>query len=97
MKIDELDIEIIYRERKSICIRIQEDNKIKILVPNGISDKIIYEVVEKKLSWIENKIERNNQRMLNRKVRYGIDGEEYLYLGELYTLKIILDKRGKIT
>ncbi|GAA0124931.1 SprT family zinc-dependent metalloprotease [Clostridium sp. ATCC 25772] len=95
MKIDELDIEIIYRERKSICIRIQEDNKIKILVPNGISDKTIYEVVEKKLNWIEGKIKRNRQRMLDREVKYGVDGEKYPYLGELYTLKIILDKKGK--
>lgn len=93
--VEDIQVNIKYRNRKTICIRIEEDATITVLSPKGISKKDIQSILYKKEKWISSKIKVHKEKFKNKKNRLGVSGESYLYLGEEYILKIKEDKQKK--
>ncbi|ATD55101.1 M48 family metallopeptidase [Clostridium chauvoei] len=94
---DELiEFEIIYRNRKTLSIKIDIDGNIKVISPEKLSENNILNIVEKKASWIINK----RKIMLNRKKvipkNNYLNGEFYLYMGEKYTLKVVTTPKDTV-
>ena len=79
---------------KSISIKINK-NCIKINIPFLFSNKKIEELLSKKYTWIKKQlfIQSRNQTLLKKEY---IDGEEFIYLGNPYKLKIIIKKKYSI-
>lgn len=87
-----LDVDVIYRKRKNISIKIIPKDKIQVIAPNRVSRKIIEESIQKNSKWIISKLDKfkdMEDSFLNREY---IDGEIYYYIGNPYYLKILKDK-----
>ncbi len=89
-----MDIEIekiIRSRRKTIALQITERATLIIRAPYNLRKKTIWDIVSKHEKWIEKKRRETEER--NRKIqpRRFMDGEEFLYLGKPYPLKIVND------
>lgn len=78
---------IIRSKRKSIALVISSDATLVVRAPFRISLDYIEKMATRKIDWIERKIKeiQNRPKAVERKF---IAGEEFLYLGEKYQLKI---------
>ncbi|HNQ20805.1 MAG TPA: DUF45 domain-containing protein, partial [Bacteroidales bacterium] len=85
IKIDE----IVRSKRKTVSIQIKHDGTLIVRAPIRLSQKEINDIVLKHQQWINAKqseiIERNKKRLS------FTEGEELLYLGKYYPLKIVDD------
>ena len=87
-----LDVDIIYRKRKNISIKITPKDRIQIIAPHKVPIKILKETIEKNSSWILSKLNKfKNMDDSFLKIDY-VDGEIYYYIGKPHYLKIIKDK-----
>ncbi|MGL5647899.1 MAG: M48 family metallopeptidase [Clostridium sp.] len=89
---------IINRKRmKNISIRIR-DGKVLVSAPFGIEDDYIFELLEKKKAWIEEKLEvKGDFRVSDLLKRDKIDdGEQINYLGVQYNIKVKEKSTGGI-
>ena len=87
-----LDVDVIYKKRKNISIKIIPKDKIQVIAPNRVSRKIIEEAIQKNSKWIMSKLDKfkdMEDSFLNREY---VDGEIYYYIGRPYYLKILKDK-----
>ena len=75
--------------RKTISIQVYQDCTVKIRVPVGLSQQKINDIITKKESWINKKIQhfQQNQKEIISKKEY-IDGEVFYYLGKPCKIKI---------
>lgn len=80
---------IIRSKRKTLSLQINENGQLIVRVPRFIPDIEIYKFINKHKKWIEEK----SQEILIKKDKLKLynfyDGEEFLFLGERFTLKII--------
>jgi predicted metal-dependent hydrolase len=84
-----ISYEIVYsRKRKRAAILVRPDTRIEFRAPQGLSTDIIREMVKGKAQWILKKLELfEANRLPDQKKRY-CEGENYLYLGREYPLRI---------
>ena len=91
IKIDE----IVRSKRKTVSIQIKNDGKLIVRAPIRLSQKEINDIVLKHQHWINTKqseiIEKNKKRLS------FTEGEELLYLGKYYPLKIVDDYDNLLT
>lgn len=80
------DLQIEFRKRKTLEIRIIPPGEIKIISPAGVSNREIERILKKKEKWLLEKFEQAKETSLSNK-KY-IDGEEFYYLGKIIHLKI---------
>ncbi len=78
----------------SIAIQIINYN-IKVIAPRTLSDKKINEFVINKKSWIEAKLKLQSEYVLPKAKKY-INDEIFSYLGDKYSLKIIISDSPKV-
>lgn len=88
LKSSSLVNKIIYSNRRSFGLEIDEEANLIIRAPKRATNDDILRVLNKKQSWISKK----TQEVLSReKIEYSfVDGEKFLFLGNYYSL--ILDK-----
>ena len=79
------------QRRKSISITIA-DNRVKITVPYHLPQDQIDQLLKKKSKWIKEKLFVQSQIQPARKKDY-VSGEDFLYLGQHYRLKVLLGKK----
>ena len=79
------------QRRKSISITIA-DNRVKIAVPYHLPQDQIDKLLKKKSKWIKEKLFVQSQIQPARKKDY-VSGEDFLYLGRHYRLKVLLGKK----
>ena len=87
-----IDVDVIYRNRKSISLRIIPKEKIKVIAPIKTSKEVIENLLKKHSTWIENKLndfKNVDEDLISKKY---IEGEKFFYLGDIKHLKIIKDK-----
>lgn len=82
---------IIRSKRKSIGLEINEKGLLIVRAPGSVSLKNIHRVVESNRKWIERKQKSLTEKKSNYNPKFFIEGEEYLYLGNSYKLRIIKD------
>ncbi len=87
MKIDQ----IIRTKRKSIALIVEPDGRLVVRVPMRISDADIQTLVKQKERWIREKQKQVKDQSIKSKPKVYMDGEEFLYLGKSYQLKIVAD------
>ena len=88
-------LEIIRANRsKSVTIKIEDEN-IRVIVPENLSDKRIEDLIEKRSTRIKQKIKVYNETVRPKPKEY-VNGESFTYLGRNYRLKIILKKDEEV-
>ncbi len=87
MKIDQ----IIRTKRKSIALIVEPDGRLVVRAPMRISDADIKHLVKQKERWIREKQKQVKDKSTQSKPKVYMDGEEFLYLGKSYQLKIVAD------
>lgn len=95
MNIDIKIDEIIRSKRKTVSIQIKDDGKLIVRAPLRLSKKNILSIVKKHQNWINTK----QQEVIQRKktLKKFSEGEEFLYLGKYYPLKIVNDNENLLT
>lgn len=91
------EIIIEYKKIKNIYIRVKPDLNIYVTAPKRVSKKYIYELLENKKDWIEEKkenIKKKNSYDISKKEL--IDGDKIYYLGKCYELNILKSKKENI-
>jgi predicted metal-dependent hydrolase len=87
VKIDQ----IIRTKRKSIALIIKPDGRLVVRAPIRISNADIKHLVKQKERWIREKQKQVKDKTTQSKPKIYMDGEEFLYLGKSYNLKIVAD------
>ena len=91
------EVIIKYKRIKNIYIRVKPDLNIYVTAPRRVTKKYIYELLEKRKDWIEDKkeeIKKKNIYDTNRKELKS--GNEIFYLGKSYVLKVLKCKKENI-
>lgn len=84
---------LIRSRRRTLSLQITPDAQLIIRAPHRVSDAYITKVVHQKLNWILNK-QKQFRDSLHLKINHQFcDGEQFLYLGELYPLRVVNDDR----
>jgi len=84
---------IIRSNRRTVALQIQQDGCLVIRAPFYVSEKHLQSLVFKKSAWIHKKkklIERKNNSLTQKEF---VEGEEFLYLGQKYRLRLSERKR----
>jgi len=84
-----ISYEIVYsKKRKKAAIVVRPDMRVEFRAPQGLSADTIREMVEGKALWIFKKLEWFEVNRLPDQKKQYCEGENYLYLGREYPLKI---------
>ncbi|MPW24498.1 DUF45 domain-containing protein [Alkalibaculum sp. M08DMB] len=81
-----ISFDVVYRNRKTMEIRITPPSTVTVITPEKLKQEDIIKMVKKKESWIYNKLEKFEKNSEEYTMKEYIKGEEYLYLGYIYTL-----------
>ena len=88
--------ELRYSKRKTLEIKIDYPDIIKVAAPIGAPESRIMEIVKKRSAWIETKLrllaEKPKPENVSKKIE---NGESYLFAGEEYILRLIDDPKRK--
>lgn len=92
-----INYEIVYsKKRRKAAIVVRPDLKVEFRAPHGLSHETIREMVRKKAGWVWEKLDWFEANRLPDQEKQYTDGEEYLYMGREYPLKILtVDGTGK--
>lgn len=86
-----------YKKIKNIYIRVKPDLNIYVTAPKRVTKKYIYELIEKRKDWIEEKkeaIKKKNIFDISQKELKS--GNEVYYLGKNYMLRVLKCKKENI-
>lgn len=75
------------RRKRTVGIAV-EDRRVQIFAPKWVPLREIQEIITKRSSWIGRQIQLQAQRPIIAPKQY-IDGEEFLYLGRTYVLRLV--------
>lgn len=78
---------IIRSNRKTLSLQVLPDKQIIVKAPQFISLTDINKFIDKHTDWIDKNLLKVQARKIPSKKQY-LDGEEFLYLGKVYKLKI---------
>ena len=87
------DYSIIYKDVKDITIKVKPDLTVWLVVPLDISENYILKVLQKRDLWIHKKLDIFRQSKQSK--RKLVSGEDFIYLGRRYRLKVISDEINK--
>ena len=83
----EFPIEVIRTNRKKSASVQVVDCQVQVIIPQGLSDTRIEQIVREKTSWIRDKL-RKQSLMKPKKPKEYVSGEAFAYLGKNYRLKL---------
>jgi predicted metal-dependent hydrolase len=81
-----------YCKRKSLSIKVHPDSRVEVLAPLEAKEEQVLERLKVKAPWILRQIAHFNTYKPSTPPRRFINGENHLYLGRQYRLKIVPDK-----
>lgn len=90
-----IEYDIVRSNRKTMGITINPDKKIIVRSPENITKKKIHSIVQKKSSWILNKLEEFGEIKPPPAPKEFLSGEKLPYLGRRYRIKTITDSEFK--
>ena len=85
------------RKKRHLTLTVSSDNTVSVSVPKRISEKEVREFVLDKIDWVKQKISHNQKTRKPYIPKKFIQGEEFLFLGQLYSLVINLASKAKVT
>ena len=83
--------DVAYSRRKTIVISVETSGKVSVAAPEGISDDELLDRVKSKARWIIKKLCQIQDIQPVPKPKMFVSGESFWYLGNKYSLKIIID------
>ena len=83
----EFPIEVIRTNRKKSASVQVVDCQVQVIIPQGLSDVRIEQIIREKTSWIRDKL-RKQSLMRPKKPKEYVSGEAFAYLGKNYRLKL---------
>jgi predicted metal-dependent hydrolase len=86
-----ISFEINYKKRTSMGIYIDLYGNVEVHAPKGTSDELVFQLLEEKWDWIQQKSEEMKDRTLGPKVKVYDNGESFLYLGNEYPIQVSQD------
>jgi predicted metal-dependent hydrolase len=88
---------IVSKKRKTICISVGHDLRVKVMSPRKLSLQKINLIIKEKSSWIEKKINFFKERGARdiKSIEYSFD-KVFYFLGNQFTLKAFVESRNKI-
>jgi len=87
IKIDQL----IRSKRKTIGLQITKDARLIVRAPHFASENYIAQLVQRKEAWIKSKLDFFRERQDKVSVKNFVPGEEFLFLGQSYSLSLADD------
>ena len=88
--------EVVRTKRERTASVLIQENSVKIVVPNHLSQKRIDELIQKRSAWIRRKLKQSAEIKPAKEKEY-VNGESFSYLGRNYRLRIIEDaKSGEV-
>ncbi|MGI5839555.1 MAG: M48 family metallopeptidase [bacterium] len=86
---------LIYRKRRSIGIRVEPPGEVTVFAPQGISPEAVTAKVRSKAGWIRRQLQIMGDAAAWCGEKKCVDGEKYLLLGEVFSLRVVEDERYK--
>ncbi len=88
---DRISYEVSYADtRKSrVAIHVNPDGSVAVDAPHGFSDDSIKLAVQKRARWVVSHVSKARERYAHVRSREYVSGEQMLYLGRRYMLKVI--------
>jgi hypothetical protein len=80
---------IICSKRKTIELEVKSDACLVVRAPYHATNEMIERFVTKKKRWIDRKQKLAIEKNLQKRQKVFVDGEDFLYLGETYKLKMV--------
>lgn len=77
------------KRRKHAAIAVYPNKKVIVTAPSGLSPEEIQRLVQKRASWILEKVDWFNQISHLTATKEYVNGETFLYLGRQYRLKMV--------
>ena len=91
----DLSVEVVRTtRRKTATIKIV-DGATRVIVPNHLSDARIAELVNKRTSWIRQKLREQSEAPSTKPKEY-VNGESFCYLGRNYRLKVLQNRNHEV-
>ena len=85
--------DVLYKDVEVVTVKVKPSLVVEIIAPIDTSDEYIQKVLKKRDSWIKNHLDKFQQaKQISREY---ISGEDFIYLGRRYRLKIILSVEDK--
>ena len=81
--------------RAKVAIHVEPDGRVIVDVPEGAVRADIQKAVQRRARWIFSQVECARNRFRHVREKDYVSGEEILYLGRRYVLKVIKDAEGK--
>lgn len=76
------------RRSNKVAIHVDPDGTVLVDVPFGISDEAVQSAVQKRARWITSHVAASTARFAHVSPREYVSGEQVLYLGRRYILKV---------
>ncbi len=77
-----------------IAIHVDPDGSVIVDAPSDAPDELIHRAVRKRARWIVRHVEAAENRYRHVQPREYVSGEQVLYLGRRYVLKVIISERA---
>jgi len=88
-----ISCDVIYKDVKDITVKVKPNLNVELVVPHDTTDEYIQNILDKRKKWIQNHID---QFIKSKQAdRNYISGEDFLYLGRRYRLKVIANIENK--
>jgi len=72
-----------------VAIHVNPDGSVSVDAPHGLDDMSIRNAVQKRARWVSNHVKEAHQRYAHVRPKEYVSGEQVLYLGRRYMLKVI--------
>ncbi len=80
--------DVVYRKRKTLAIEIEAPDRITAIVPMGLDEASILDLVNSKSKWIVSKLVEIREIEHQKSHKQYVNGESFPYLGRNYSLDI---------
>lgn len=88
---DRIPYDVAYDDSRTsrVAIHVNPDGSVSVEAPNGFDESSIKSAVQKRAKWVANHVHEAHQRSALVRPKEYVSGEQILYLGRRYMLKVI--------
>lgn len=87
---------VIKSKRKSLSFIIERDKSVIVRAPHTLSDERIADEVSKRKILIQSKIDSDQKLSPKSTPKEFVDGEQFLFIGNSYSLQVIVSEQRKV-
>ncbi|WP_271437094.1 M48 family metallopeptidase [Lentibacter algarum] len=88
---DRIPYQVAYDDARTsrVAIHVNPDGSVSVDAPKGFDDSTIKSAVQKRAKWVANHVNEARERYAHVRPKWYVSGEQVLYLGRRYMLKVI--------